>query len=88
MIVFGVFGYVLRKRTYEPAPLILAFILSPMLEQSLYQALLLSDGNPATFITRPISCGALVIAFLLILSALLPWLQKRRKAAIAEGTGE
>jgi len=84
MLVFGVLGYILRKRKYEPAPLVMAFILSPMLEQSLYQALLLSDGKPSTFVTRPISCGALVIAALLILSALLPWLQKKRKAAITE----
>jgi putative tricarboxylic transport membrane protein len=55
-----------------------------MLEQSLYQALLLSDGKPSTFVTRPISCGALVVAALLILSALLPWLQEKRKAAITE----
>jgi len=64
--------------------LVMAFILSPMLEQSLYQALLLSDGNPSTFVTRPISCGALAVAVLLILSALLPWLQKKRKAAVTE----
>jgi putative tricarboxylic transport membrane protein len=84
MLFFGVLGYILRKQNYEPAPLVLAFILSPMLEQSLYQALLLSDGNPSTFVTRPISCGALVVAALLILSALLPWLQKKRRAAITE----
>jgi putative tricarboxylic transport membrane protein len=84
MIFFGMLGFLLRKRNYEPAPLVLAFILSPLLEQSLYQALLLSGGNPATFVTRPISCGALVAAVLLILSALLPWLQKRRKAAVQE----
>ena len=85
MLFFGVLGYLLRKRNYEPAPLVMAFILSPMLEQSLYQALLLSDGKPSTFITRPISCGALIVAALLILSAFLPWLQKKRKAAITEG---
>ncbi len=86
MLVFGVFGYLLRKWKYEPAPLVMAFILSPMLEQSLYQALLLSDGKISTFITRPISCGALIIAALLILSALLPWLHKKRKALVSEGS--
>jgi len=86
MLFFGVLGYLLRKRKYEPAPLVMAFILSPMLEQSLYQALLLSDGRPSTFITRPISCGALIIAALLVLSALLPWLQKKRKATVTGGS--
>jgi putative tricarboxylic transport membrane protein len=83
MIVFGVLGYILRKRNYEPAPLVMAFILTPMLEQSLYQALLLSDGKISTFVTRPISCGALIIAALLILSALLPWLRKKRKEVVS-----
>jgi putative tricarboxylic transport membrane protein len=85
MLAFGILGYVLRTRAYEPAPLVMAFILTPMLEQSLYQALLLSDGNPATFVTRPISCGALMIAVLLILSALIPWLQKKRRTTVQEG---
>jgi putative tricarboxylic transport membrane protein len=84
MLVFGILGYVLRKRGYEPAPLVLAFILTPMLEQGLYQALLLSDGNPATFVTRPISCAALIAAALLILTAFLPWFQRKRKAAVTE----
>ncbi len=84
MLVFGVIGYVLRKWGYEPAPLVLAFILTPMLEQGLYQALLLSDGNPATFVTRPISCAALVAAALLILTAILPWFQRKRKTAVTD----
>jgi putative tricarboxylic transport membrane protein len=84
MLAFGILGYILRTRGYEPAPLVMAFILTPMLEQSLYQALLLSDGASSTFVTRPISCGALVIAALLIFSALLPWLQKKRRTAVQE----
>ena len=88
MLVFGVVGYVLRKRSYEPAPLVLAFILSPMMEQSLYQALLLSDGNPSTFVTRPLSLGALIVALLVMLSALLPWLRKKRRAAVLEHAGD
>jgi putative tricarboxylic transport membrane protein len=84
MVAFGVLGYFLRKLNYEPAPLVMAFILSPMLEQNLYQALLVSDGNISTFITRPISCGALILAVLLILSALLPWLRKKKGTLITE----
>ena len=86
MLFFGLFGYILRKREYEPAPLVMAFILSPILELSLFQALILSDANLSTFVTRPISCGALIIAALLVLSALLPWLQKKRKATVTGGS--
>jgi len=77
MLFFGIVGYILRKKNYEPAPLVLAFILSPLLEQSLYQAMLLSNGDPTTFITRPISCGALIIAVLIILSGFIPWFKKK-----------
>ena len=84
MLFFGAVGYVLRKMSYEPAPLVMAFVLSPLMEQSLFQALLLSDGNPATFVTRPISLTALLIAVVLILSAVFPFLQKKRKAMVTE----
>jgi putative tricarboxylic transport membrane protein len=83
MLFFGALGYLLRKRNYEPAPLVMAFVLSPLLEQSLYQALLLSGGDVSTFITRPISCASLIVAVLLIASALIPWLQKKRRAAVS-----
>lgn len=78
MIFFGVLGYALRKLDYEAAPLVLAFVLGPMLEQNLRQALLLSDGSLATFVTRPISAVSLALSALLLLSAILPSLQKKR----------
>ena len=84
MLFFGAVGYVLRKMSYEPAPLIMAFVLSPLMEQSLFQALLLSDGSPAVFVTRPISLTALLIALALVLSAIVPFLQKKRKGMVAE----
>jgi putative tricarboxylic transport membrane protein len=79
MIVFGLMGYVLRKLNYEPAPLVLAFVLGPLLEQNLRQALILSDGSMSIFFVRPLSAGSLVIATLLLLSALLPSFQKKRR---------
>lgn len=79
MLIFGVAGYIFRKVGYEPAPLVLAFVLGPLLEQNLRQALILSDGSMAVFFTRPLSAGSLLIALFLLLSAILPSLQKRRR---------
>lgn len=84
MLIAGVVGYVLRKLDYEPAPLILAFVLGPMLEQNLRQALILSDGSMLVFLTRPLSAASLAVAFFLLITALLPSLQKRRRLVIAE----
>jgi len=84
MLIAGVVGYVLRKLDYEPAPLILAFVLGPMLEQNLRQALILSDGSMLIFLTRPLSAASLAVAFFLLITALLPSLQKRRRLVIAE----
>ena len=88
MLFFGVLGYVLRKLEYEPAPLVLAFVLGPLLEQNLRQALILSDGSMTIFVTRPLSAASLLVTLLLLLTALLPSLQKKRKAVIAEGEEE
>ncbi len=79
MIFFGVVGWIMRKFGYEGAPLILAYVLGPMLENALRQSLLISQGSFMIFITRPISAMALSIAFLLLLSNLLPYFKKRRK---------
>jgi putative tricarboxylic transport membrane protein len=77
MIVFGVFGYLMRKFEYEGAPLVLAYVLGPLLEMSLRQSLTMSDGNFSIFFTRPISAVGIGIALLLVISPFLPWLGKR-----------
>jgi putative tricarboxylic transport membrane protein len=79
MILFGAVGYLMRKFGYECAPLILAFVLGPRLEQTLRQSLLISRGNFSIFFTRPISCVFLAGAFLLLLSNILPYIKKRRR---------
>ncbi len=79
MIFFGAAGYLMRKFGYEPAPLILAYVLGPMLEQNLRQSLLISQGSFMIFITRPISAVFLVAALLLLISNVLPFVKKRRK---------
>jgi len=84
MFFFGVIGYFLRKFNYEPAPLVLAFVLGPLLEKNLRQALILSDGNISVFLTRPLSAASLFISCLLILSAILPFIQKKRGEIITD----
>jgi putative tricarboxylic transport membrane protein len=81
MIFFGIVGYTMRKFGYEGAPLILAFVLGPMLENALRQSLLISQGSFLIFITRPISAIALGFAFLLLLSNISPYFQMRRRQA-------
>ncbi len=84
MLIFGMAGYFFRKWNYEPAPLVLAFVLGPMLEQNLRQSLLISEGSLAIFLIRPLSAISLVIALLLLLSAIIPSFGKRRKLIMAE----
>jgi putative tricarboxylic transport membrane protein len=84
MLVFGILGYFLRKLNYEPAPLVLAFVLGPMLEKNLRQALILSDGSIGVFVSHPLSAVSLFMALFLLLSAVFPSLQKRRKEVVSE----
>jgi putative tricarboxylic transport membrane protein len=79
MIFFGIMGYFMRKFGYEPAPLVLAFVLGPLLENNLRKALILSQGDLVTFLQRPISATCLVIAAALLLSPLLPAIRKKRE---------
>lgn len=79
MLIFGLFGWIMRKFGYEGAPLVLAYVLGPMLENALRQSLLISQGSFTIFFTRPISGIALGFAFLLLLSNLFPYFKKRRE---------
>ena len=79
MLGFGVLGYLMRKFGFDTALLVLAFILGPMMEVSMRQALLLSQGSFSIFFTRPISAACLGIAALLLLANLIPFLKQRRK---------
>jgi putative tricarboxylic transport membrane protein len=78
MVTFGVLGYLMRKFGYEPAPLVLAFVLGPMLENNLRKSLILSHGEFSIFFERPISAACLVLAAAALLTPLLPALAKRR----------
>ena len=61
-LLFGAVGYVMRKLDYPPAPLVLAVVLGPMIEQALRQSMIISRGNPTIFFTRPISGVLMVLA--------------------------
>jgi putative tricarboxylic transport membrane protein len=78
MLGFGVLGYVMRKCDFDAAPMVLAFLLGPMMEVAMRQSLILSQGSFTIFFTRPISVACLGIAALLLLSNLLPFLKQRR----------
>jgi len=83
-ILFGVLGYVFVKLKCEPAPLILAFVLGPLMEENLRRALLISRGDPTVFITRPISAAFLIATALLLAFMILPAFRKKRDEAVAD----
>ena len=82
--LFGVAGYVFDKLGCEVAPLLLGFILGPLMETSLRRALSLSHGDWGTLAARPISAGLLIAAALLVVVVLLPSIRRRREAAFIE----
>ena len=84
MALFGVVGYVFSKLGCEPAPMLLAFILGPLMEEYLRRAMLLSRGDPLVFLRRPISMTLLVMSTLAMLSVLLPSFSKTRQEAFKE----
>jgi len=84
MLLFGVVGYLMRKLEYEPAPLVLAYVLTPLLENALRQSLILSGGSFGIFMVRPISAACLLIAAGLLLSSLLPMIRQKREKIVAE----
>ncbi len=66
LVVAGAFGYLFRKAALEPSPLVMAFILADILDTSLRQALLMGDGNPVIFVTRPLAAVILALAALVL----------------------
>ena len=83
-VAFGALGYLFYKLKCEPAPLILGFILGPMMEENLRRAMLLSRGDPTTFLTRPLSLGLLLAALALLVIVSLPALKAKREEAFQE----
>jgi putative tricarboxylic transport membrane protein len=82
--LFGFIGYLFIKLGTEPAPLLLGFILGPMMEEYLRRALLLSRGDWSVFVTRPLSAGLLAAAVLLLVVVLMPSVKSKREEAFVE----
>jgi TctA family transporter len=81
---FGALGVLLAKLECEPAPLLLGFVLGPMMEENLRRALLLSRGDATVFATRPISAALLAAAVLLVLVIAVPNIRRQREEAFQE----
>ena len=84
MAVFGVLGYICVKLECEPAPMILGFILGPLMEENLRRAMLLSRGDPFVFFQKPISLGFMVASAILLVIVALPAIRKKREEAFVE----
>jgi putative tricarboxylic transport membrane protein len=82
--LLGFLGYVFVKLECEPAPLILGFILGPMMEENLRRGMLLSRGDPSFLVTRPLSLAFLLMAFSLLVIVALPAVRQRREQAFQE----
>jgi TctA family transporter len=80
--IFALIGLVWMKLEMPPAPMLLGFVLGPLMEENLRRALLISRGDPTVFFTRPISLGFMIATVLIIVIMVLPAV-KARRAAIA-----
>jgi putative tricarboxylic transport membrane protein len=81
---FGLVGYTLVKFGFEPAPLLLGFVLGRLMEENLRRALIISRGDMMTFVDRPVSAGLLAVAVILLVVALLPSIRKGRDEVFVE----
>lgn len=81
---FAAFGYLLVKVGLEPAPLVLGFILGPLMEENLRRSLVLARGDPMIFVTRPLSLALLLMAAAVVLLVAVPQFRKTRAAAFQE----
>jgi TctA family transporter len=84
MALFGFMGYVFAKLDCEPAPMLLGFILGPLMEEYLRRAFIISRGDPSVFVTSPISATMLGLAVITMVFVLLPAIRKKRDVAFQE----
>ena len=82
---FGVLGYIFVQLECEPAPMILGFVLGPLMEDNLRRAMRISSGDPMIFVNRPISLGLLIAAAILVVIVALPAIRSKRDEAFQEG---
>jgi putative tricarboxylic transport membrane protein len=84
MAIFGILGVIFVKLECEPAPLILGYVLGPMMEENLRRALLIAQGDPTVLITKPISAGFLIAAVILLGIVLAPAIRRKREEVFVE----
>ncbi|MBI3917936.1 MAG: tripartite tricarboxylate transporter permease, partial [Betaproteobacteria bacterium] len=85
--IMGIVGYILVKLECPPAPLILGFVLGPLMEENLRRALLISRGDPTVFFTRPISLTFMLLSAFVLIIMIIPQMRKKKEEAIHEGGG-
>ena len=83
-VLFGFIGYLMMKLKFEPAPLMLALVLGPPVEENFRRSLLLSEGDPMIFLTHPISAGFLIATAIFMIIILAPSVRAKRDQALAE----
>ncbi|MYZ49118.1 tripartite tricarboxylate transporter permease [Propylenella binzhouense] len=83
-IGFGILGYLLRKLDAEPAPLLMGFVLGPMMEENFRRSLIISRGDPLVFLQRPISLVLLVMSLALLITVAMPAIRRRREEVFQE----
>jgi TctA family transporter len=81
---FGVVGFILMRLDCEPAPMILGFVLGPLMEENLRRAMKIASGDPMIFVQRPISLGLLIAAALLLTVVALPFIRGKREEVFQE----
>jgi TctA family transporter len=84
LAIFGLLGFMLAKLGFEAGPLVLGYVLGPLLEENFRRALSLSNGDGSVFLTRPISAGVLAVALLLLVITVLPAVRRQRATAFQE----
>ncbi|MET0537308.1 MAG: tripartite tricarboxylate transporter permease, partial [Xanthobacteraceae bacterium] len=82
--IFGIVGFWLIKHDFEPAPMLLGFVLGPLMEENLRRAMLIARGDASVFFTRPISAVLLLTAIGLLIIAALPKVRRRRDEVFVE----
>ena len=88
LVIFGVFGYVLRKLAVDPSPMVVALVLGPMMEKTLRQALFLTQGSVVDLVARPLSATILLLAAAVLFGpALMRVARGPRTAAARSGLG-
>jgi putative tricarboxylic transport membrane protein len=81
---FALVGYWLVKHDFEPAPMLLGFVLGPLMEENLRRAMLIARGDAMVFLQRPISAGLLILSAILLVIAVLPMMRKKREEVFVE----